>query len=392
MTVGSGLVTGIERVRIRNYRVLRDLELGDLTPMTVLVGPNGSGKSTVFDALRFVAESLVEGLEAAWQRRDGLDEIRSRESAGPVEIEVWCRQDGALFVYELHLAEEDGVPVAVAERLSWSPGDLEELVGILDLRSGRGRLRGSVGEDWRTQDLATATDLGVRAFGALAGNRYLTTFLHFMRGVRVIDLDVAAIRSGTRGTRRSTSLDPDGGNLASRVEALKEDSPEEWAEVLGSLRRYVPGLEDVSTLRLGDGSEVVLLKEEGLEQPILPENISDGTLLLLGYLVALRSPLAVALLEEPENQVHPRLHYLLAEDVRGADAEQVIVATHAPGFVDASRPDEVWAFARAGDGHAQVKRISDDERIVHMVDAGGALGDLWTEGYFRFGDPLAGHR
>lgn len=63
------LTTGIERLRIRNYRVLRDIELDGLTPVTALLGPNGNGKSTVFDALDFLSESFRGGLRTAWEER-----------------------------------------------------------------------------------------------------------------------------------------------------------------------------------------------------------------------------------------------------------------------------------------------------------------------------------
>ena len=40
----------LEKVHIKNYRSLRDVEL-PLKPLTVLVGPNASGKSNVLNAL-----------------------------------------------------------------------------------------------------------------------------------------------------------------------------------------------------------------------------------------------------------------------------------------------------------------------------------------------------
>ena len=48
----------IERLKVRNFRALRDVEITRLTPMTVLLGPNGSGKSTVFDVFAFLRECL----------------------------------------------------------------------------------------------------------------------------------------------------------------------------------------------------------------------------------------------------------------------------------------------------------------------------------------------
>lgn len=59
-------VPRIEYLRVRNYRALRDVELRDLTPLTVLLGPNGSGKSTVFDVFAFLSECFTVGLRRAW--------------------------------------------------------------------------------------------------------------------------------------------------------------------------------------------------------------------------------------------------------------------------------------------------------------------------------------
>ena len=68
----------IETLRVHNYRALRDINVSDITPLTVLVGPNGSGKSTVFDVFAFLAECFSEGLRRAWDRRGRFKQLRTR--------------------------------------------------------------------------------------------------------------------------------------------------------------------------------------------------------------------------------------------------------------------------------------------------------------------------
>ena len=59
----------IEQVTIKNYRVLKDVRLEKLTPLTVLLGPNGSGKSTIFDVLAFLSECFTVGIRRALDKR-----------------------------------------------------------------------------------------------------------------------------------------------------------------------------------------------------------------------------------------------------------------------------------------------------------------------------------
>lgn len=379
------LTTGIERIRIRNFRVLRDVELAGLTPVTALLGPNGSGKSTVFDALDFLSESLRVGLRSAWDRRGGAADIVTHSAIGPVEIEVTCRIVNAVGVYRLVIEHDDDEPVVAEEKLTWQPEGAETPYDLLLFRRGEGGVdRASA---WKTFHLSSPDLLGVNVVSQLAADAEIRRFHRFMTGIGLSDLSLDAMRTGAKDDK-TTRLRANGQNLGAVARHLRDEYPGEWREIRASLRRYVPGFDDIEPLQQGNGAWIVRLREQGKEDLVAPENISDGTLLLLGYLVALRTDTSVLLLEEPENQVHPRLHYSLAEDARGAQADQVIIATHAPRFVDALRPDEVWTFGRGHDGYAETKRASDEAPVVRMVESGGALGDLWTEGYFRFGDPL----
>jgi predicted ATPase len=380
------LTTGIERIRIRNYRVLRDVELDGLTPVTALLGPNGSGKSTVFDALDFLAESLRGGLPPAWEQRGGAADIATHGVDGPVEIELTCRIEGAVGGYRLVIEHDDDRPVVAEEKLTWQPQGAEVPFDALHFRRGAGGVARAGG--WEAIELAGSDVLGVGVVSQLAAHAEIGRFHRFLTGIRLSDLNLDAMRKGAKDDKTSR-LKPDGQNVGAVVRSIRDELPREWEVIRGSLRMYVPGLDDIEPFQQGNGAWIVRLREQGKEDLIAPENISDGTLRLLGYLVALRTDTSVLLLEEPENQVHPRLHYSLAEDARGARGDQVIIATHAPRFVDALRPDEVWTFARGHDGYAETRRASDEAPVVRMVGSGGALGDLWTEGYLRFGDPLA---
>ena len=82
----------IEGITVKNFRALRDVKLYPLSPMTALLGPNGSGKSTVFDVFAFLSECFNTGLRKAWDKRGRFKELRSRDSEGPIVIEVRYRE------------------------------------------------------------------------------------------------------------------------------------------------------------------------------------------------------------------------------------------------------------------------------------------------------------
>ena len=110
----------IEGIRIRNYRVLRDITLGRLwnmpdtsalTPMTAVIGKNGVGKSSLFDAFGFLSDCLKLGVEEACDERgrNGFDRIRSQGSDGPIMFDVCCQGESQaqLITYVLAIEIDD---------------------------------------------------------------------------------------------------------------------------------------------------------------------------------------------------------------------------------------------------------------------------------------------
>src|SRR4030042_6955525 len=135
-------VPRIEELSVKNYRALKDLQLKNLTPLTVFLGPNGSGKSTIFDVFAFLSECFSIGLRKAWDKRGRFKELRTRGADGPIVIELKYREEPRTPIITYHLAidEESKGPYVAEEWLKWRRGQKGKPFKFLDFRNGGGQV------------------------------------------------------------------------------------------------------------------------------------------------------------------------------------------------------------------------------------------------------------
>lgn len=390
----------IEQIHIRNYRALRDVRLDAITPLTVLLGPNGSGKSTLFDVFGFLADALQTGLRSAWDKRGRLRELRSRESEGPISIELKYRERprSPLITYKLEIHERDGRPYVARETLGWKRGSYGRPFSFLDFADGSGQVISGdmpkIEDARREARLASSDLLAIAALGQLAENPRVVALREFIQGWYLSYLSSTDAR-GVPEAGPLERLSATGDNLANVIQYLSESHPERLRQILATLAQRVPRLERVTAEPMADGRLLLRVKDAPFRDPFLARFASDGTLKMLAYLVLLYDPNPLPLLgiEEPENYLHPRLLNGLAEECRKVSAgSQVFVSTHSPFFVDALRPKELWALERGGDGYTRAVRASEMPKVKEFVAEGALLGDLWMEGQLSAGDPIRNAR
>ena len=387
----------VTSVRVKNYRALRDVTLSNLTPLTVLLGPNGSGKSTVFDVFAFLSECFTEGIRKAWDRRGRFRELRSRDCAGPVVIELKYRERARtpLITYHLEIDEDRGRPVVTHEFLRWTRGGRQgRPFNFMEYRRGDGEvISGDAPErdDTRAPRKLSGPDvLAVNTLGMLAENPRVVALRDFITSWHLSYLSADAAR-GNPEAGGEERLSPTGDNLANVVQHLKDQHPERLNEVFEILRRRVPRIEKVEPEVLADSRLLLRFKDAPFSTPVLSRFASDGTLKMLAYLTLLHDPAPPKLIgiEEPENFLHPRLLPELAEECRAVCGRtQLLVTSHSPFFIDDLRPKEVRVLWRDDAGYTQAQLVSDCPGINEFVDQGARLGDLWMEGHFGAGDPL----
>jgi predicted ATPase len=140
-----------------------------------------------------------------------------------------------------------------------------------------------------------------------------------------------------------------------------------------------------------EGRVLLRFKDGAFEDPFLARYVSDGTIKMFAYLLLLYDPNPHPLLcvEEPENQLYPKLLWELAEEFRtyATRGGQVFVSTHSPDFLNAVELDEVFWLVKEY-GYAKIKRARDDEQIKAFMEAGDKMGYLWKQGFFEGIDPL----
>jgi predicted ATPase len=389
-------VARIEYLRVQNYRALRDLELKNLTPLTVFLGPNGSGKSTIFDVFAFLAECFSVGLRRAWDKRGRFKELRSRGADGPITFELKYREkpDTPLITYHLSINEGARGPYIAEEWLHWRRGQTGKPFRFLDFKAGTGRvITGEMPaeQDERIEEKLDSPDvLAVSTLGQLARNPRVSALRRFITDWYLSYLTADNTRSMPEAGPQER-LSAIGDNLPNVIQYLKEQYPERLDHILKILSQRVPRLERVEAEFLADGRLLLRIKDAPFDEPILARFASDGTLKMLAYLTVLYDPNPPQLvgIEEPENHLHPRLLPELAEECRAASTKtQVMVTTHSPFFVNGLKAEEVRVLYRNKQGFTNAVCAADIPGIPNFMAEGGLLGYLWVEGYFGLGDPL----
>lgn len=389
-------VPRIESISVKNYRVLKNVTLEKLTPMTVLLGPNGSGKSTIFDVFNFLSECFQFGLRHAWDRRGRGKELKSRGENGPIVFELKYREQPKMPLITYHLAIDEGKkgPEVVEEWLQWRRGEHGQPFRFIDFKKGIGRATSGEVPDIKDQrvdtNLRSADLIAVNTLGQFSEHPRVAALREFITDWYVSYLSIDQTRSQPEAGPQER-LSKSGENLPNVIQYLKEQFPERLEKIFTILQKRIPRLERVDAEAMPDGRLLLQIKDAPFDKPVLSKFASDGTMKMLAYLTLLYDPEPPRFIgiEEPENFLHPRLLPELAEECRAAsEKSQLLITSHSPFLLNAMKTEEVRILYRDQTGFTKAVTASDIKGIPEMLEQGAALGYLWMEGHFGLGDPL----
>lgn len=78
----------LRKIRVKNYKSLKDVEVSSLSNLAAFIGKNMSGKSNLFDVLVFLHEGVNDNLQSVIEKRDGWKEVVWRKEDEEISIEL----------------------------------------------------------------------------------------------------------------------------------------------------------------------------------------------------------------------------------------------------------------------------------------------------------------
>jgi len=389
----------IESISLKNFKTFKSVEFSNLPSMCVIVGANGSGKSTFFEVFSFLKDAMTDNVQKALNKRGGFKEVVSRGQEHQ-DIEL-CLQFNLpiagvhrLVTYQLQITQPGRQPVIKREFLRYE----SEIGGApnycFDFQYGKGYALSeeehpSVKPDEHTLD--SADILALKGLGQFTRFAAANTFRKFIEQGHIFDFHLNRARQISNNNEYAEQLSPAGDNLSLVTQFLYEQPPDIFEQILKKLSIRVPGIQNVVAKTTEDGRVLLKFQESAFKDPFLAHFVSDGTLKMFAYLTLLHEPKRHPLLciEEPENNLYPKLLYELAEEFRlySLRGGQVLVSTHSPDFLNAVELDEIFWLVKK-EGNTSIQRAKEVELVANLVKGGDKPGWLWKKGLFIGADPI----
>lgn len=379
----------LSELAVSHYKSLGNIELGNISPVTALVGCNGAGKSNVADVLRFLRDAVNQGLDHAVSTRGGIGLIRQYSPNKPYRISLDFgfideERPGDRYRYQLSLTSlREGDFRVEREFAEWMQNTdvvfSADEEGFVECdpqparfeRNAEGRVNlfmngNSVDLENQRNLAADALAFGQRIHSvdiALFGSRFGGEDLnHFIHNIRFSSIYPNTLRQPAHPDTDPV-LKESGANWSSILRTLRKTTRGRQAleQIKEMMQVVMPQLEDISTQAVGGfiHPRFKVREKNGKVHFFDPSQISDGTLRILGILLALYNAPhpSLMVIEEPEQTVNPALLAVLVDAFREVSTRtQLLITSHSPQLVDLFAPENIRVVTM-DDGETRVARI-----------------------------------
>ncbi|MEZ8025429.1 AAA family ATPase [Vibrio sp. 1F255] len=355
----------IDRLTIKGFKSIRDLDKLQLNKLNVLIGANGVGKSNFVSYFRMLHE-LVEGRLQVWtSKQGGADRIVSYGVKETESLQTVIRFGDNGYLAELSPTAEDAFTFTKEQLYFDGP-----YYGVTKPDLGSGHKESNL-----KKEMSGGTSASVASFCYAAISGWKVFHFHDTS-------DTAAVKR-VGAVHDNESLRSDAANLTAYLFKLQRDNPEVYAQICKTVRLAVPFFDDfvLKPTQLSSGEEQIRLlwKQSDSDYPLWPSQLSDGSLRFICLVTALLqpNPPSTIIIDEPELGLHPYAITLLGALLRSASKRmQVIVSTQSVPLLNEFDLADLIVVER-DNGASTFKRL-DAEKFESWLDD-YSVGELWEK-------------
>ncbi|MGV8122923.1 MAG: AAA family ATPase [Candidatus Xenobiia bacterium LiM19] len=360
----------LNKLTIKGFKSIQNLEDFELSSLNVLIGANGAGKTNLIDFFRLLRammelplpNPIKASLQAYIKDGGGTDDylFNGPKVTKQIEAKIMFGPHG----YRFKLAPTAQETFLINDEAWYCESDNS---GWHELGSGHTepKLLNKRIDSVIENDCSVATHVYKAISSCKIYHFHDTSKLAPMRRSETIE--------------DNDYLRFDGANIAPFLYNLKKNRKSSYQQIVDNIRLATPFFEDF-ILKPDPKEKVRLLwRQKGSDYPLKPQHLSDGTIRYICLTTALLQPdpPSIIIIDEPELGLHPYAIDILAELIQATSSRtQIIVSTQSPSLVDLFKPEDIVVVNRE-DGASIFQRLKKDELSLWLKDY--SLGDLWLK-------------
>lgn len=361
----------LDKLTIRGFKSIQELEDFELKSLNVFVGANGAGKSNLISFFQMLQELIDGDLADYVLKSGGISDLlyNGRRATKQMEFETCFRLRGYRFKIvpgtdDRSFALEDEARYYRHSRSRWwelgSSGDNRALL----VKEAKGKSRDS--------QYSRPVYEAIRSWKVY--HFHDTSSTAAMRHEEIVQ-DNKVLRS-------------DAANIAPFLLRLREEGDSSYDEILESCRLVTPFLDDflLEPQSFGPKTTVALSwRTKGSDYPMQPYHLSDGSMRFICLAAALLqpNPPSTLIIDEPELGLHPEAIRILAELIENAAKRtQLIIATQSPLLLDHFAIEDIIVVNRK-DGQSTFERLDYSDYKVWLEEY--SVGQLWAKNVIQGG-------
>ncbi len=353
----------IKSVTIRGFKSIKKLEALELRSLNVLIGPNGAGKSNFLGALRFLSEVAGENFPGYVQKQGRASALlhRGRKHTDAIDMEVYGQPNAGISNgYRITLEPTNDNRFIFAREETWVSGQMT---------SGTAYPLGRNHEEALVRSDTTPVARHVRAM------------MQSWRQYHFHDTTDSAAVKQAHSPRDTLRLKTDAGNLAAYLAKLRRSHPEDYQQIVETIRLVAPFFGDfVERPDEPDSIELEWTQRADPDTPYGAGALSDGTLRFICLTTLLLQPWQslpdTVLIDEPELGLHPYAIGVLADMLKQvSEKRQLILSTQSVELLNALTPEDVIVVDRDEDESTFTRQSSAE--LAGWLESYTPLGELW---------------